>query len=154
MGNNQLQKANQLPTSDQQLGTLTNNKILDVLVISNVARPNNFETLTTPEWKWICEEIKKDYPNLSYQELLKIITNGAKGKYNKQQFSINSFTIFKWIDMYLEMKKSMPKKALPCPKGMQSFYWYQMSNFDQQKWIEEHPEKVEKIENKNGQSVK
>ena len=135
-----------------KLATLTNNEILDVLIVAQVSRPNNFNSLTKPEWKFICTEVKKDFGDLiTHGDLTAIISNGVKGLYDQNQFVINCFTIYKWIRKWIANK---PKVVLPCPKGMQSFYWNQMSDFDQKKWIEEHPEKVEKIENKNGQSVK
>lgn len=131
--------------SEQKLGTLTNNDIFDVLVIANVSRPNNFESLKKDEWKWLCGEIKKDFGDrLTHGELIEIIYNGAKGKYNKTQFTINGFTIYKWIEIYMEIKKSMPKKELPCPPGIDSFYWTQMSERDQISWLKENlPNKVQ-----------
>ena len=121
------------------LSTVPNGEILKALIVANISRPNNFEVLSPSEWKLICEEIKNDFPNLSYEEFKHIILNGAKGKYNKQQFPINCFTIYKWIEKHLEIKKLLPKKEIPCPEGFESFNWTQMSE----------RQKVEFIESKN-----
>lgn len=125
------------------LSTVPNGEILKVLIVANISRPNNFEVLTAGEWKTICEEIKKDFPDLTYEELKGIVLRGAKGKYNKHQFPINCFTIFKWIEMYLEIKKSMPKKQIACPSNIESFYWVQMSETEQQKWLNNLPKQID-----------
>lgn len=68
----------------------------------NIARPHNFDVLTDGEWIDICHLAKKKYPRLTLKKLDKLIENGIVGSYNDIQFSINSFTIFKWIELYLE----------------------------------------------------
>lgn len=85
--------------------TSTNNEIVDILLIANISKPNNFDVLSANEWKWLVKEVKKDFGNkLTQGELMEIISNGAKGKYNKTQFSINCFVIYKWIEKFLEDK--------------------------------------------------
>ena len=133
---------------------LTNNEILDVLIVAQVSRPNNFNSLTKPEWKFIVTEVKKDFGDLITQkELTEIVSNGVKGFYNQTQFVINCFTIYGWIRKFLQDKKSMPKQEIPCPKNMQSFYWNQMSERDKQNWIEKNPEKVEDNAKNENQSI-
>lgn len=137
-----------------KLSTVPIGKILSAIIVANLSRPNNFEILSPQEWKTICEEIKMDFPNLSYAELKLIILNGAKGKYNKNQFSINFFTIYKWIEMYLEIKKAMPKKELSCPKNIESFYWNQMGDRDRQAWKEKYPEQFENKRKNEGEAIR
>lgn len=85
------------------------------------------------EWKIICTEIQKDFgEKLTKQELLEIITNGWKGVYDNTQYAINGFTIYKWINAYL---KSRPKKEIPCPKGIENFYWIQMSDREKMEYL-------------------
>ena len=120
--------------SEIRLATLTNNEVLDVLIIANVSKPNNFHSLTKEEWKWLVTEIKKDFGDkLTQEDLIKIISNGVKGMYDKNQFVINGFTIYKWIRIFLATK---PKQTIPCPKGYNSFYWEQMSEREQLAWLE------------------
>lgn len=69
---------------------------------ANISRGNNFLLLTPTEWLWIADEIIKDYPTLTVEKLEIIIANGVKGKYNKFQPAINSFTIFGWIHKYFQ----------------------------------------------------
>ena len=128
---------NQLQTNEKKLATLTNNEVLDILIISNISRPNNFNSLTKEEWKWIVTEIKKDFgEKLTHNKLTNIISNGVKGRYDKIQFVVNGFTIYKWIEKQLEIDRLSPKKELPCPSNIESFYWTQMTERDQLAWIE------------------
>jgi len=116
------------------LGTLTNNQVLDVLIVANISKPNNFNSLTKEEWKWLVTEIKKDFGDkLTHAELVQIIANGTKGMYDRTQFVINGFTIYKWVRIFLSTK---PKKSIPCPKDYDSFYWEQLSEREQLAWIE------------------
>lgn len=134
MAKNQLQKVNQYQKSEQKLAILTNNQILDILVIANISRPNNFNSLKKEEWKWLVEEIKKDFGDkLTSKELMEIISNGAKGVYDKNQFVVNGFTIYKWIRIWIETR---PKVEIPCPQGIESFYWIQMGEKEQLSWLE------------------
>lgn len=130
-------QGNQLQNSETKLAALTNNQILDILIISNISRPNNFNSLTKEEWKWIVTEIKKDFGDkLTHSKLTSIISNGVKGRYDKIQFVVNGFTIYKWIEKQLEIDKLAPKKEIPRPSNIESFYWTQMSERDQLAWVE------------------
>lgn len=129
-----MQKQNLLPSNEQKLATLTNNQVLDVLFVANVSKPNNFNSLSKEEWKIICENIKKDFgEKLTYEELGQIISNGWKGWYDKTQFTINGFTIYRWIRTFLETR---PKKEIPCPENIERFYWNQMGEREQLQWLE------------------
>lgn len=133
MAEREVQKASQLATYEQKLATLTNNQIGDILVVANVSRPNNFNTLTTSEWKWLCVEIKKDFGDkLTHGELEKIISNGVKGEYDRSQFVVNGFTIYKWIKKFIETR---PKQSIQCPKDYDPFYWSQMAEREQIAYI-------------------
>jgi len=114
---------------------------LDVLIVAQVSRPNNFNSLTKPEWKFICTEVKKDFGNLiTHGELTEIISNGVKGVYDQNQFVINCFTIYKWIRKFIATRQ---KKEIPYPSGIESFYWTQMSDADRLDWLNKNHEKVE-----------
>lgn len=131
----------QLPNNEKKLATLTNNEVLDVLIVTNVSRPNNFNSLTKEEWKWIVTEIKKDFgEKLTLGELVQLITNGVKGEYDKTQFVVNGFTIYRWIKTWIQNR---PTKVIPKPNNIEDFYWNQMSVTDQQKWIDNQPKKIE-----------
>ena len=57
--------------------------------------------LEPKEWIWVCKMVKRKFPDLKLCELITIIDNGTTGEYNERQFAINSFTIFRWIRVYL-----------------------------------------------------
>jgi hypothetical protein len=136
MENQELPKENQLAIYDKKLATLTNNEVADILVIANISKPNNFNSLTKEEWKWLVTEIKKDFGNkLTQEELMQVISSGVKGMYDKTQFTINGFTIYRWIRTFLETR---PKKELPCPENIERFYWNQMSEREQIQWLEKN----------------
>ena len=146
MEKNQLQRQNHSQNNERKLETLTTNEVMDILIFSKISKPNNFEALSKEEWKWLITEIKKDFgTTITQGELLKIITNGVKGYYDKTQFALNGFTIYKWIRIFLQTK---PKIKLPCPASIESFYWEQMSEIDQQKWLNTQPKQIDEPKNK------
>lgn len=136
MANHHLQKHSPSKITETKLSTVPIGEILNAVVVSQISRPHNFESLTAKEWKWVCSEIQKDYPDMTYGELAEIIINGVKGKYNKQQFAINAFTIFRWIEKALEIKKNAPKKYLPCPENVDRFWWAQQTYNQQVEYME------------------
>ena len=143
MEKRQLQVQNHLQNKERKLATLTNNDVMDVLIFSKISKPNNFESLSSDEWKWLCGEIKKDFGDkLTQGDLMEIITNGIKGVYDKTQFALNGFTIYRWIRIFLSQR---PKVSIPCPQGIEPFYWNQMVEREQKHWLENKQSKTTQI---------
>lgn len=94
-------------SQDQQINSLknlSNQQVLQILLVSNIARPNSFELLSDTEWVFIAQEVKDQYPNITKQFLINTVKIGIKGKLNKAFPPINSMTIFRWIDSCLNSK--------------------------------------------------
>lgn len=75
--------------------------IVEILYISKLGKPTNYELLNPDGWIFLARELKKDFPEMKLIELNAIILAGIKGKLtNYQQLPINPMTIYKWIDVW------------------------------------------------------
>ena len=85
--------------------------MVKIITQANISRPNNFVMLNPEEWLWIVDDIRvhPKYKMLSLGDLEKTIKRGIRGEFNKTQYCVNAFTIFKWLEQaweeYSEVKK-------------------------------------------------
>lgn len=74
-------------------------EVAQVLMIADIARPNNSDLLDAKGWSTVSKLVQEDYPWLSVYDLGQIMKTGVKGHFDDfRQVPINCKTIFHWIE--------------------------------------------------------
>ncbi len=101
-------------------------KVAELLSLANLSRNGKAEALTSGEWTVAAELIVKDYPEMRFETLSKIISNGVKGEYDSDAapfVPINVRTIYRWIRAHLAAEKAKPKDANAILKKLKQMGW-------------------------------
>lgn len=102
------------------------NEIAELLSLANLARNGKAEALAYDEWTVAAGLIVKDYPDMRFETLSKIIANGVKGEYDSDAapfVPINVRTIYRWIRAHLAAEKTKPKDANAMLKKLKQMDW-------------------------------
>jgi len=72
-------------------------QLVPLLMRARLTRLNNFDILTSTDWLYLANEIKKDFPDIDIIEAEKIVDKGVKGFYKDSNMPLNFTKVYQWF---------------------------------------------------------